>query len=658
MKPASTNAHRSDIDALRAVAVGLVVLFHMSFPGFDSGFIGVDIFFVLSGFLITGVLARELETTGKIDLLNFWSRRIRRLLPAGLFVVISVLVFARVFGSPLSWEETSGTATSAVLYYSNFYFVAGASDYFGSDTETNPLLHFWSLSVEEQYYVVWPLLFAAVGVLISRFKQLQHRRSLLGLISAVIAISFIHSYVLSANGSANAYYLTTSRAWEFAVGAFLAVYLQGKQHDVSTSTRTIAAIGGLGLLGLCLIIIDFAPFPAPSGILPVFGTILFVWAAVPEESGFGRLLALGPIQYVGRLSYSWYLWHWPFLVLGQQFFLSKSAPTRVLLVAASFVAAIVTHHGLENPLRYSPLIKSRARSYAFAGASILIGVGGALLLNSAGDRKLAEPELAALQELRDPWYAEATKDFGCAISDIDDLNDRCTFGATESATRLLILGDSNAQQWLPAFHLLGLEHDFAVTLRVRGGCPGPAVVSNITIDPDKCAALQQETAQMVEMLEPDAVVVSQASFYAELMIDSSGRLVPGDQRQPVWIEKTGDLLDSLNGLPVGWITPISTVGFDPVECLSMRDAQDCENPRDEAIRLARQQGNWTTKALDTAANRPVTFDPIPHLCSDTECALKIDGTFVYRDHNHLSVPMVEKLMPELEELLGQLSILS
>ncbi len=655
MKPVNNSAHRSDIDALRAVAVGLVVLFHMSFPGFESGFVGVDIFFVLSGCLITGVLARELESTGTIDLLNFWSRRIRRLLPAGLVVVGSVLTFSRLFGSPLSWSQTSGTATSAILYYSNYYFVSQASDYFGSNTETNPLLHFWSLSVEEQYYLVWPLVFGAIGLIVARSKRFQRRSLQLGLISLVIAISFVHSYVLSAGGSASAYYLTTSRAWEFAVGALLAVYLQNKTNNSSVAVRSTAAIAGLGMLALCLVTIDFAPFPAPSGLLPVAGTALFVWAAVPKDSPLGVVLGNPVIQYVGRLSYSWYLWHWPFLVLGQQYLLSDSPKTRVILIIASFGAAVITHHGVENPLRYSPMIKSRGRSYAFAATSIVIGVGGAFLLSKAAEQKLAEPELAALQELRDPWYAEATEDFACAISDPEGLQEKCTFGAVDSSQRLLLLGDSNAEHWLPAFHSLGVEHDFAVTLRARGGCPAPAINARGTIDPQKCSDLQAETAQMIEALDPDVIIISQTGKYAELTLDASGGALSEAARQALWIEKTEELVGGMTDRNVGWITPISSLDFDPVECLSMRSVEDCENPAWKATALAIKQGDWSKMAFERTTVDPVLFDPLPFLCTDTDCSLVIDGTYVYLDDNHLSAPMVEKLTPEIEAFLQQLS---
>ncbi len=658
MKSNAPRAHRKDIDALRAVAVVLVVLFHMSFPGFESGFVGVDIFFVLSGFLITGILARELDETGSIDLLRFWSRRIRRLLPAGSVVIAAVLGFSWAFSSPLSWNQTSDTARSAVLYYSNYYFAGEESDYFGSDTEGNPLLHFWSLSVEEQYYLVWPLVFAAVGFWATRSKSTKSRTVLLSAITLVIAISFVHSYLLSAEGSAGAYYLTTSRAWEFAVGALVAVLVRKRPNVLASSVRSISAIAGLGLLAVSLIALDFAPFPAPAGLLPVAGTILFLWAEVPETTLLGRLMALSPVQYLGRLSYSWYLWHWPFLVLGQQYLQSTTPITRIALVGLSLVAAVATHHLVENPLRYSSQLKTKTRSYAFGLLTIVFGFAGAFALTSAAEAKLAEPELAALQDLRQPWYDEATRDFACASSDVELLQQNCTFGTVDSSTNVLLLGDSNAEHWLPTLTTLGEQNNFSVTLRVRGGCPAPAVVATGTIDPATCSNLQSETSTLISELDPDLIVISNTGNYATEMLGNDGAFLSDEGRRLLWMEKTAELLDEIDQYPILWIKPIPTFSYDPVDCLSSKSESECTNPIGPATNSASRQGSWTEEAINLRGTPDsiVTFDPLTTLCNETDCPLVIDGVYVYRDNTHLSAPMADYFAPQIDARIQELGI--
>ncbi len=637
--------------------MGLVVLFHMSFPGFDSGFVGVDIFFVLSGFLITGILVRELDETGGIDLLRFWSRRIRRLLPAGSVVIAAVLGFSWTFSSPLSWKQTSDTARSAVLYYSNYYFAGEESDYFGSDTEGNPLLHFWSLSVEEQYYLVWPLLFAGIGLWAARSKSTKSASILVGAIAAVIIASFAHSYMLSDSGSSSAYYLTTSRAWEFAVGALAAVLTRKKPNQLAASVRSASAIVGLAVIAISLVALDFAPFPAPAGVLPVAGTLLFLWAAVPNETVLGRLMALPPVQYIGRLSYSWYLWHWPFLVLGQQYLQSTSPTTRVGLVGASLLAAIATHHLVENPLRYSTQLRSKPRSYAFGLLTIVLGFGGAFALTSAAEASLTEPDLAALQELREPWYNEATQDFACATSDVERLRQRCTFGATDSPVSVLLLGDSNAEHWLPTLTTLGEQNNFSVTLRVRGGCPAPSVVGTGTIDPALCSELQDATASMVSELDPDLIVISNTANYVDDMVGDGGASLSDEGRKDLWIDKTGSLLDEIDQYPIIWIKPIPTFDYDPVDCLATKADSECTNPIGPATNSAVRQGTWTEEALQTrSSDSIITFDPLATLCNETDCPLVVDGVYVYRDSTHLSAPMADYFAPLLGPHIDELGI--
>ncbi|MDH4365316.1 MAG: acyltransferase, partial [Acidimicrobiia bacterium] len=332
--------HRTDIDALRALAVGLVVLFHMRAPRFEAGFVGVDVFFVLSGFLITGVLLDELGGAGRVRLGRFWARRIRRLLPASALVVVAVMAVSWVAGSPLRWSYLSRTAAATSLYGANIFFAAQANDYFAADVRSNPLLHYWSLSVEEQFYVMWPLLFAGLAWAVGRLGPERSRRLVPAVIAALVVASFSYSAWVSAHAATTAYYSTVSRAWEFGAGALLASLMRRRPGGVDRSWPdparvALAALGLVVILASLLTIEPASAFPVPYGLLPVVGTVLFLTAEVRPASVAGRLAGLAPVQYIGRLSYSWYLWHWPFLVLGQELLRSTTPATRLGLVGAS-----------------------------------------------------------------------------------------------------------------------------------------------------------------------------------------------------------------------------------------------------------------------------------------------------------------------------------
>ena len=337
------HGHRSDIDALRALAVGLVVLFHMSESTLEAGFVGVDVFFVLSGFLITGLLNAEVVTTGGVDLGRFWARRIRRLLPASTLTLMVVVIGSLWLTSPLRWEQLARTAVSAVFYLSNVFFAGQEADYFAADVQTNPLLHYWSLSVEEQFYLIWPVVFLALGRLGRRRGPAFGADLRLAVAIGLGVLSFTYSLTLTDTQTTLAYYSPFSRAWEFLAGAVLAL-LQSRRPAVRSGeradgtnplTRQLVATAGLGLiLGSLLVVSPTRSFPAPSGLLPVLGTVLFLTAAVRPADPLGRAMRIRPVQYVGRLSYSLYLWHWPFLVIGRQYLQSESP---VVVVGLSLI---------------------------------------------------------------------------------------------------------------------------------------------------------------------------------------------------------------------------------------------------------------------------------------------------------------------------------
>jgi peptidoglycan/LPS O-acetylase OafA/YrhL len=378
--------HRPDVEGMRAVAVGLVVAYHAGWGLFGGGFVGVDVFFVLSGFLITGLLADELQRSGSLSFVRFYGRRIRRLLPMSALVLISTAVAFSFVISPLDRPALTGDIRSAVFYIANWHFAGQALNY-QTDPSSSPVLHFWSLGVEEQFYIVWPLLLILVAGRAARRHDPEGARRRMFAALAVLAIaSFVVSVVLTGR-SASAYYGLHTRAWELAAGGLLALGLPW----VTRLPRAALALGGwIGLavvVGSAIVMGATTPFPGSAAAVPVLGTVLMIAAGVgtTADAGVSRLLSASWLTYVGRISYGWYLWHWPCLIFVRV--LSGASITAndvgvtvhvwagwtVLAVVVSFGLASVSHHVLENPVRRSTWLAAAGGRDSGAAACVVVG---------------------------------------------------------------------------------------------------------------------------------------------------------------------------------------------------------------------------------------------------------------------------------------------
>ena len=366
---------RPDVDGLRAVAIVMVVAFHLGVPGFGGGFVGVDVFFVLSGFLILRLLLKESEQTGSIHLAAFWARRARRLLPAAAVVVFTVAIVAPII-LPVALRVVGSQVIAAGTYLSNVYFQIASEEYFNDQT-AGPLLHTWSLSVEEQFYVVIPLLLT-IAIRGARPSDVRLRVGLLLLLIGVASV--VGCEMLSRAGHIAAFYSAPARAWEFCAGGLIAVvepYLRRPRLAAFTTAGTAL---GIVLLVAALALSGGARFPGPVTGFAVVGTVSIIAGGV-QPSRATRVLSFAVLQYIGRLSYSLYLVHWPIHVAMR--LLVPDAPTGVGAVGAglaSGLAAVALHRFVEKPLRFHPFfaqspLRPLVAAVALACVAVVAGIG-------------------------------------------------------------------------------------------------------------------------------------------------------------------------------------------------------------------------------------------------------------------------------------------
>jgi len=394
--------------------VVVVILYHARFLGIRGGFVGVDVFFVVSGFLITRLVLGELTTTGTISLPNFWGRRARRLLPAAAVTVLVTVLFASAILSPLALRDLARDTVGAGTFSANFVFANRLGDYFGQQLGTSspsPLLHFWSLAVEEQFYFCWPPLL----VLLARHPR-QYRRLLLATIAGLATVSFLASLWMTSNRPAWAFYLLPSRMGELLAGAALAVAGTG---IAAIPARWRAALGWAGLAGIavaCLAFDESVPWPGSAVLLPVVATMAVIVAGMSAPGATirtdvwtpTRVLAAPPLQWIGRHSYALYLWHWPVLVLAEAEWGPLDAGQRIVAVAAAVGLSVVSVRAVEDPIRYSRYLGSISlRSLALGAVTCLVVVGVGWNLRSTGGQldggvEAAAPELAVVEVAAPP----------------------------------------------------------------------------------------------------------------------------------------------------------------------------------------------------------------------------------------------------------------
>ena len=639
-EPISRARFRPDIEGLRAVAVLFVVAHHIGLAGFESGFIGVDVFFVLSGFLITTKLLIEITETGRIDLAAFWAGRVRRLLPIAATVIAVTLIVALVLTNPLEWRGLVEQARAGALFVANQHFAAADTGYFAESTRDSPFLHLWSLAVEEQFYVVLPLLLA--GALRLRSNRNSLELPLLT-VAAVTIGSLVTAAFLTSSGSPHAYYSLASRGWELGAGALLAFgWSWVEQHR--SRVRPVCTGGGLVLLVVGLAVIDVSAFPAWGAVFPVVGALLIV---IGEPTGplADRTLGSPPMRAMGRWSYGWYLWHWPAIVLGT-LVLGDSLAVKTALAAASLALAAATYRFVEQPVRHSGL---PTRPSLRLGVALLISLLVVVQLGQVrGALFFADDTHARIAAARDDHLAI---EGACTGVDADVLALACSTGDVSGARPVLLYGDSHMTHWRPALEPAAAQVGMPTVRSILGNCF--ALGEAHTVTTPECVERATGLPSLLEDLRPSAVVVSFSATYGDLRSDGS----TAEDQMAAWTRTVEDLASQLRAAHVPLLVLLDTprYGEDPLECMTSHDDwSECALRTEDVQRRNRDVNDAILLGLERAGHG-TSFDPIPLLCPGSTCLLDVDGYVVPQDTHHLTRGFVARQQGIFVDLLTSLT---
>ncbi|MEO7362558.1 MAG: acyltransferase family protein [Gemmatimonadaceae bacterium] len=647
---------RADLEGLRGVAILLVVLFHAGVTHVAGGFVGVDVFFVMSGFFITGLLARETSETGGINLTEFYAKRALRLLPPLLVVLMVTLIGVMVLYAPIDRAAIAGNARAVAMYSGNMAFAKESVDYFSAGE--NPLLHTWSLAVEQQFYFFWPMLFVLIALAFDRrtsptayavpATRVVSHKPLLIAIGLTGTVSFAISMILTGTAQSWAFFSMPTRVWEFAMGGALALWMQrsvaisiesnlfGKRRNITALCFIALQLAGLLAIALAAFMYDRStPYPGIAALLPALATLALLFGgAFPFPSAITRSLSTPVLRWLGTISYGWYLWHWPLIGLAGVLNPTIDVSGKLVWCAVALVLAWLTYRFVEIPARSGKL--SRYSAQRIAVGTFAATVMAALLAHGAlmvAERTTSDPAQQAFASAR-----ANRVDHGCWGTTVEEIKQPCEFGDTKSSTTVVLFGDSHAEHWFGAIDRVGRERGWKIVLMVKGGCPVadmPALMRRQRYY-HECTRFREAMMQRILALKPAAAILSSWDHYLPVNAEES----PWQVTPEMWesgLRRTYSRL-SAAGIPVVAIRGTPRTGFRVPQCLSRREAglmfsRTCEYD------LASSLIPEAVAAQNSAARGlGVRFvDMNDQVCWSKPCQVMRAGVVVFTDDNHLTV---------------------
>jgi peptidoglycan/LPS O-acetylase OafA/YrhL len=668
---------RPDIEGLRAIAIVAVLLCHAGVPFLAGGYVGVDVFFVISGFLITGLLIRELEGTGTISLRGFYARRAKRLLPLSAVLLATVGVLAMILLSPLRNTEVAGDIIASALYVANWHFAAQSVDYFAQGLEPSPVLHLWSLAIEEQFYVVWPGLMLAVTWFWRR-RGKAVRPVLWVALAAILIGSLVYGIWLTNDKPAFAYFSTFARAWELGLGAALALL-----GVVKLPRLGAAALGWAGVAAIVYSSFAFTgdtTFPGTAALVPTLGAAALILSGTALaataggvtglRAGAGWILSLAPVRYVGRISYSWYLWHWPFIIFAGAIWGPRlSVAAGLLAVAASWVPTQLTHTLIEDPVRRAPALRrlpNRAIGLGLACTAVALAVGIGLrdsqptvrlakLSDVPGAAALADqpvPQETATALRPNPLRARADRSrgfySGCLVGIEGTNSNKCLFGDPEGDRTLILFGDSHAMQYFPALEELAENHHWRLIELTKAECPPEEIeVRSMVEDREysQCDTWRQKAFERIEGGDENVTVV---------MSGDTVYVPYGPNGEELAGKEAADAMEA------GYLRTLNRIQAAGPRTVVIRDtpasSQDVPSCVSEDIqhlkRCAFERPHEWQREYDVRAAKAHSathlIDLDDEICPSEVCRAVIGNALVYRDKSHLTATFARTLEPMIE----------
>lgn len=665
---------RLDIQGMRALAVGVVVVYHVWPQLLPGGFVGVDLFFVISGFLIIGSLVREVERTGTVGLLSFYVRRVRRLLPAASVVIVVTTLLSFFVLPDSQLRRNLGDAVASSLQVANWRFALGPDSYAQATAGVSPFQHFWSLAIEEQFYIVVPLLLLVIALVVRR-AGLRLTQTVVIVLVALAAASLLWSVVQTSQNPGIAYFSTLTRAWELVLGGVAALLLRR-----ITLTHAISSVlGWVGLvliLGSSLLLTTAMPFPGALALLPVLGGVMLLAAGGAQRPGaVTAALQLRPLTWVGDVSYSLYLWHWPVIVLA----LALWGPTmgRVdgpLVIVVSLVLAGLSERFVERPFRGSlraarpAKLRRLQRRTLVTGlttaAVVAAGAGVPLVvinhqIASASQIEVAEyPGARVFDGIQAPAGLPVRPDPRVVQDDVSQVNrDRCIehdltvpapdrpasmchYGPSGAEHRMVLVGDSHAAVLSTPLAQLAEQEGFELLVLARNGCPftyaAPSAVEGVV---DQCEEQNRRTSELILEWQPDVVVTSAMTphGYATAL---GWTHVTYEESVAGYAQALSPLAEA--GIDVVVVRDTPYLPFSAPDCVAQdSDVSDCTVERS----ILTEQPDPLAESVAQVAGATL-IDLTDHLCRETTCTSVEGNVLVYRD-NHLTDTYARSLDQEL-----------
>ena len=653
MRDDTAGGFRPEIQGLRGLAVAFVVIFHIWPAALPGGYVGVDIFFVISGFLITGLLARMALSDGGISLVGFYTRRVRRLLPAAIVALFVTLAGTLLFVSDAWWEETAKQVMASALYVQNWRLAEQAVDYLGAEDAPSPVQHFWSLSIEEQFYIVWPLLMIA-ALWWARRRGYSPIQTLTAALGVVLAGSLAASVVLTRSDPTWAYFVTHTRVWELALGGLLALTLDRFQPDGRVRTA-MAVTGILAAFASAILFTRSTDFPGFKALLPTFGAALII-AAGGTRIGRFRGLDTAALRYVGDRSYSIYLWHWPLII----FYVAQRGSIGlfdgVALIIAIVAVSDLSYRFVEQPYRHSrPSLQWRPLIDGTVAVGLCVAAAGGLVY--AIDRQRIDVSLIGTTNYPGPAALLANAAVPEGVKPLPPLSKigsdvpviyrmkchqeqkgidatGCRLGDPAGTKTIVVMGDSHAAQWIPAVDKIAKDRKWRLITFTKAACP----VTRVTILDDgkpyeQCALWREKVLAEIATLKPDFAITSQSN-YTSVAQDA---MIEG--LRSVWNElaSQGVHVIAIRNTPFSLFDPRNCLGTDPGKCVNPRSEVEREN----IYALAAQSLTGVT-----------VVDMNDALCGKDSCPAVVGNIVVLRDNHHLTATYALALAPYLAKAAG------